>query len=94
MSELFQQHIRNLALCGIFVSLQASGCANTKPQQAQGTERAQATVQCSEPRPQFCTQEYLPVCATLRDGTERTLPNSCSACSDTNVIIYRLGECG
>ena len=33
---------------------------------------AQDLVQCLEPRPQICTQEYLPVCANLKDNTKQT----------------------
>jgi hypothetical protein len=48
---------------------------------------------CEEPRPQLCTMEYDPVCATLSDGSTTTGATGCSACSDPNVVGYKKGEC-
>jgi hypothetical protein len=61
-------------------------------------------VECSDPRPQACTREYLPVCAerdngvrcvtTPCDSTEpETYANGCTACSDPLVLRYRPGAC-
>ncbi len=59
---------------------------------------------CEDPRPEFCTLEYNPVCA-LRDNGVRcvtepcpsfdavTSGNSCSACGDANVTGYYPGAC-
>ena len=54
---------------------------------------AQAMVTCPEPRPQVCTQEYRPVCATLQDGGFKTYSNGCTACTDPAVTAYREGAC-
>lgn len=59
---------------------------------------------CTEPRPQFCTMDYNPVCATRDNGircittpcdsTEKaTYSNACTACADTRVYYYRGGAC-
>jgi len=50
-------------------------------------------VACTEPRPQVCSQDYRPVCATLQDGSFKTYSNGCNACSDPAVIGYREGAC-
>lgn len=59
---------------------------------------------CTEPRPEVCTQQYLPVCAKKDTGircvttpcpsTENvTYSNACSACADKKVYGYRTGAC-
>ncbi|MFV2005710.1 MAG: hypothetical protein ACC650_10910 [Gammaproteobacteria bacterium] len=48
---------------------------------------------CEEPRPQICTREYDPVCATLGDSSTKTGATGCTACSDSNVVGYKMGEC-
>jgi len=48
---------------------------------------------CEEPRPQICTREYNPVCATLKDGEARTASTGCTSCSDPEVVGYKMGAC-
>ena len=48
---------------------------------------------CEEPRPQICTREYNPVCATLNDGSIKTGSTGCAACSDAQVKGYVMGAC-
>ena len=48
---------------------------------------------CLEKRPQICTNEYNPVCATLADGTTQTRATGCTACSDPEVVGWVMGEC-
>jgi len=48
---------------------------------------------CEEPRPQICTREYNPVCATLKDGAARTASTGCTSCSDPEVVGYKMGAC-
>ena len=50
-------------------------------------------IQCEEPRPEMCTQEYVPVCGKLIDGSLKTYSNGCSACSDKKVVGYTSGPC-
>ena len=93
-----RRHIKVLALGGlvlggIVVLLQACGSTDTKPRRSQITESALDVVQCLEPRPQICTQVYIPVCAIMTDGTKRTYPSGCAACSDPSVVRYRPNRC-
>jgi hypothetical protein len=90
---LWQKHATAFVLCGIVVSLLVSGCADTKPHEPQSTETSSDLVQCTEPRPRLCTQQYDPVCAELKDGTKQTYASGCVACSDANVVSYRAGAC-
>lgn len=59
---------------------------------------------CSDPRPEICTKEYRPVCATRDNGVrcvttpcdsteQKTYGNSCTACSDQRVYGYDSGRC-
>ena len=67
-------------------------------------ETRQQPAMCTEPRPQVCTAQYVPVCATRDTGVrcvttpcpsteQKTMGNSCSACSDPKVVSYVKGEC-
>jgi len=89
----WRKHTRALVVCGIVASLQAGGCADTKPHEPQGTESSPNMIRCTEPRPEICTQEYLPVCAELKNGAERTYASGCVACSDAKVVGYRPDPC-
>lgn len=65
-----------------------------------GREVEQAKpVACTDPRPQACTMDYRPVCATRDTGIrcvttpcpsteKRTYSNGCGACSDPKVSGY------
>ena len=59
---------------------------------------------CTDPRPQACTMDYRPVCATRDTGVrcittpcpsseQKTFSNACSACSDPKVMQHVPGEC-
>jgi hypothetical protein len=77
-------------------------CANSKKTE-QNTLNSQFT-QCQEDRPQICTREYLPVCATRDTGIrcvaapcpsseQRTYGNACTACADEKVAGYKPEAC-
>lgn len=51
-----------------------------------------ATV-CEDPRPQACTMDYTPVCATLADDSVKTYSNGCSACADASVKSWVADAC-
>ncbi len=48
---------------------------------------------CTEPRPEICTMNYLPVCGVRIGQMSKTYSNGCSACSDSEVVGYSMGEC-
>ena len=48
---------------------------------------------CQDPRPEVCTMEYVPVCATMQDGSRKTCPNGCSACADAAVRSRDASTC-
>ena len=61
-------------------------------------------IKCKEPRPEICTREYNPVCATVKTSVvcvttpcpsaeEKTYATGCTACADPKVIKYRQGQC-
>jgi hypothetical protein len=61
-------------------------------------------VQCKKPRPEFCTQEYNPVCAVkftaiqciakpCPSTEEKTYSSGCAACADKSVFEYKQGAC-
>ena len=61
-------------------------------------------IECKDPRPEICTREYRPVCATRDTGircittpcpsTEKvTKATACTACADTKVFGYTAGAC-
>jgi len=50
-------------------------------------------IQCSEPRPEVCTQHYQPVCGFEHDDNHKTFPNACTACSNPEIVSYYDGKC-
>jgi hypothetical protein len=71
---------------------------------AEVTPQASQFTPCTIPRPQICTMEYMPVCAsrdtgircvtTPCDSTEQVeYSNACSACGDPEVTGYVQGGC-
>ena len=77
---------RGLATALLLVSLYA--CAGSAPLATGGEETL-----CVNPRPEVCTMQYDPVCATLADGSKATQSNACTACADAAVVSYRPGAC-
>lgn len=71
------------------------GCATTEEEKDLNKEPgALDLILCEEPRPQICTREYDPVCATLQDGSVKTYATGCTSCSDAKVEGYKKGACG
>ena len=89
----------------ILISIYTAACSLIGSPQAEDVQIVQVTGKtCPEPRPQMCTRDYRPVCATRDTGVrcvtnpcpsteEKTYGNACSACADHNVISYRNGAC-
>ena len=65
-------------------------CAAGSTNKAMVTEGPTA---CEDPRPQVCTMDYTPVCATLQDDTVKTYSNGCGACADINVKSWVANAC-
>jgi hypothetical protein len=52
------------------------------------------TIVCTDPRPEACTREYVPVCGLFDNGKRRTMANACEACASERVVSYlKGGEC-
>ncbi len=81
----------NKAMLLIFMSALVSACASYDKKTA-APSISKLTV-CNEPRPQLCTREYNPVCATYKDGSKKTGATGCTACSDTDVVGYVMAAC-
>jgi uncharacterized membrane protein len=79
---------RNLLIASISFLLGA--CASGAPDRALAIEGANV---CEDPRPQVCTMDYTPVCATLADGSVKTYSNGCGACADANVDFWVADAC-
>jgi hypothetical protein len=92
--------MKNLNLTGLVpVIFLLMSCATQNPVQVPAN-----AVQCTDPRPQICTMDYTPVCATRDNGTRcattpcdntemATYANACGACSDPAVIYHQPGAC-
>jgi hypothetical protein len=99
MCILAKSQCIKLALCFIYLAIAACDRSNVA-----ASADVSIDLECPDPRPEMCTEEYRPVCA-LRDtgvrcittpcpSTEwKTYGNACAACSDSDVIGYKLGEC-
>lgn len=90
--------LRGLTLLMPALALLAS-CASKAPAQMP----ANAT-QCHDPRPQICTMDYTPVCATRDTATRCVTPpcastetatysNGCGACADAAVFYFVPDAC-
>lgn len=65
----------------LLMSVLVSACGNTQ------------VTRCEAPRPEICTEQFTPVCATQQDGTLVNYPNACYACRDDKVASYVAGQC-
>jgi hypothetical protein len=86
--------------------LMLSGCCGLQRTPTENPTVANNPAQqiCPEQRPQMCTKQYAPVCATRDTGIrcvkapcpsteERTYGNGCTACADEKVMGFIPGEC-
>ncbi|MDH3761710.1 MAG: hypothetical protein OEU50_12065 [Gammaproteobacteria bacterium] len=73
---------------GLLPILLLSACATQNAAQAPAN-----AVHCSDPRPQICTMDYTPVCATRDSSETATYANACGACSDSRVMYHVAGAC-
>jgi len=87
-----------LTVCSItLLCLSCSAPVTNKPEinESETSQKdSHIFTQCKEPRPEICTREYNPVCATLNTGSEeKTYATGCTACADPGAIKYRQGPC-
>ena len=68
-----------------------SACAVYSEKSPRSSVSEQAV--CEDPRPQICTSEYNPVCASYKDGSKKTASTGCTACSDYEVAGHMKGAC-
>ena len=80
-------------LLPLSLSLLIVACASDEQKNDINEPGALDLIICEEPRPQICTREYDPVCATLKDGSIKTGSTGCTACSDSQVKGYVMGAC-
>jgi len=85
--------LKNIAYVVVLMIWLGAGCAVANENNTDKNRFAKEFKQCPEPRPQRCTREYRPVCATLNDGTRKTFPNGCTACADPQVTGYFPSAC-
>jgi hypothetical protein len=82
--------------------LSLAACA--RPPASPAPSEEQALTVCTDPRPEMCTREYMPVCGSRDTGIRcvttpcpsaewKTYGNACDACSDPKVIGHRPGAC-
>ncbi len=69
-------------------ALALTACVNSPAPEAEAPG-----IQCADPRPQVCTMEYNPVCATLVAGGTKQYASGCNACADDAVSAYLPGPC-
>jgi len=92
---------QRIDLALFFICFGIAGCNSTTVDTS--TDLSIET-ECQNPRPEVCTEEYRPVCALHDTGVRcittpcastewKTYGNACTACSDTDVIGYKQGEC-
>lgn len=87
MNKYFQAIGVVVMLAGI------SACSAKKEHTYVGGNLQTKEILCTEPRPEVCTMEYLPVCALQQNGSYKTYSNGCNACSNSSVTSYREGAC-
>jgi PBP1b-binding outer membrane lipoprotein LpoB len=77
--------IKQLAVLTALILL-LSGCASQ-------TVNPDDMTLCTNPRPEVCTMEYNPVCGFMQNNDFRTYASPCTACSDSAVVGYTMGDC-
>ncbi len=75
----------------LLMSLLISACAAYSEKSA--APSTSELIACEEPRPEVCTNEYNPVCASYKDGSKKTGATGCTSCADHEVTGYTMGAC-
>lgn len=93
-SEGFKMNKTLAGFLMISLCLLITSCALNAKLAVDNDSSHKAQVKCTQPRPEVCTREYMPVCATVKGNGTKTYSNGCTACSDLRVVSYVPGECG
>jgi hypothetical protein len=83
-----EMHKPFLSACLVVATL--SGCQATSTPDK--TDVAAMTA-CPNDRPEFCTEQYDPVCGVSGGEAPQTYSNACHACADHSVDGYLPGPC-
>lgn len=74
--------------------LVVAGCSTVTSQPEPAAPLASnPIIPCTDPRPELCTMQYAPACASLAAGGFRTYASACNACADSAVTGYQNGPC-
>lgn len=95
--------LQTLSALLLLASLAGAGCAPTATG-ASAEVAFDGQITCLEPRPEICTRDYRPVCASRDTGVRcvttpcessewQTYGNACSACAEPKVYGYVPGAC-
>lgn len=83
-----------MRLAWAFALIILPGCAGLAGKTAPAVPLASEPITaCTEPRPQLCTLQYAPACASLVAGGFRTYASACNACADPAVAGYQNEPC-
>lgn len=77
----------------LHAGLLLAALAACQPVSEQARVAAEFPLRCPDTRPEVCTQQYDPVCASTGAGRRQTFSNACHACADRRVQAYRPGRC-
>lgn len=81
-----------IAWAGVLLVL--AGCSTSASRPGPAAPLASDPITpCTEPRPELCTMQYAPACASLIAGGFRTYASDCNACADEAVAGYQNGPC-
>ncbi|MEH6556715.1 MAG: hypothetical protein V7459_03820 [Oceanicoccus sp.] len=95
--------VRVMFSFGIAICITSCVSLNTSEPEASDAVAIEA-IECTEPRSQVCTREYMPVCAAKDTGIQCvttpcpaikkvTYATACTACADPMVRYYTEGQC-
>jgi hypothetical protein len=74
--------------------LAVAGCSTVTSQPEPSAPLASnPIIPCTDPRPELCTMQYAPACASLAKGGFWTYASACNACADSAVVGYQNGPC-
>ncbi|WP_052691869.1 hypothetical protein [Teredinibacter purpureus] len=77
----------------LFISVVLSACEKPAEEPHVITPPPLAVERCTDPRPELCTMNYDPVCATHNNGNRTTEANNCTACATATVEHYSMEAC-